>query len=126
MIKPYFQRPIAQYNLQGEYLKTFSSIVEAMKETGAIKCREVANGERQTSGGYIWKWTEEQPTIKKTGKPKKVAMIDKEGNLIEVFNSISEASRETGASISGIGAVCLGKQKTCFKHYWKFVEDDIV
>lgn len=54
------------------------------------------------------------------------AMINKENQIVKIFNSISEAARETDASRTSISAVCLGKQKTCFNHYWKFINDDIV
>lgn len=122
---PHVLRPVIQYDLNHKFIKQFDSIAEAMKVTGASKIREVTNGERKTSGGYIWEWVENF-IPEDTGRAKKVAMINKENQIVKIFNSISEAARETGASRTGISAVCLDKQKTCFNHYWKFINDDIV
>lgn len=122
---PHILRPVKQYTLNGEYLQTFPSITEAVKATGAVKIRDVANGKRKTSGGYIWKWVEDF-IPEDRGKAKKVAMLDNKENILQIFDSISEAARQTGASRKGISAVCLGKQKKCFNYFWKFINDDIV
>ena len=53
-------------------------------------------------------------------------MLDDNFNILNIYDSVSEAARQTGANRKGISAVCLGKQKTCFNHYWKFIEDEIV
>lgn len=123
--KPHILRPVKQYNLKHEFLKIFNSISEAQKATGATKIREVANGNRKTSGGYIWEWVEDfQPEDR--GKAKKVAMLDDNFKILKIFDSVSEAARQTGANRKGISAVCLGKQKKCFNFYWKFFNEDIV
>lgn len=118
-------RPVKQYTLNNKYIQTFPSIISAVKATGASKIREVANGKRKSSGGYIWKWVEDF-IPEDRGKAKKVAMLDENQNIIQTFNSVSEASRKTGANRKGISAVCLGKQKKCFNYFWKFINDDIV
>lgn len=118
-------RPVRQYTLDGQYLKTFDSIAEAKKTSGASKIREVANGERKSSGGYIWTWVEDF-VPEDRGKKKQVAQLSEDGEIIQVFESISEAARQTGANRKGISAVCLGKQKKCFNYKWKFLDDDIV
>lgn len=46
--------------------------------------------------------------------------------FLKIFDSVSEAARQTGANRKGISAVCLGKQKKCFNFYWKFFNEDIV
>lgn len=123
--KPHILRPVEQYDMHNNYIKTFNSIAEAVKSTGATKIREVANGNRKSSGGYIWKWVEEF-IPEDRGKAKKVAQLDDEENIIAIFNSVSEASRLTGANRKGISAVCLGQQKKCYNYKWKFLNDDIV
>lgn len=122
---PHVLRAVKQYNLKGEYLQTFPSIAAATKVTGASKIREVANGNRNTSGGYIWKWVEDF-VPEDRGRAKKVAMLDDDLNILQIFISVSEAARQTGANRKGISAVCLGKQKKCFNYYWKFIDDDMV
>lgn len=119
-------RAVIQKNSLGEKLNEFISISEASRETGCHRSKiiAVANGDRKTTGGFVWEWKEN--FIKKDiGKKKKVVQM-LNGEIISVFDSVSEASRETGSNRKGISAVCLGKQKTCNDFEWKFVEDDIV
>lgn len=40
----------------------------------------------------------------------------------EVFESIKEVERKTGLANSGICRCCNGKQKTCGKFHWEYVE----
>ena len=50
---------VRQYDLGGNYIKTFDGVRQAMKETRAKKISEVCSGKRKTSGGYIWKYERE-------------------------------------------------------------------
>lgn len=51
-----FKRKIGQYNLEGELIKEFNSIVEAMKETNINSIKEVLYNKQKTAGGFIWKY----------------------------------------------------------------------
>lgn len=52
---------------------------------------------------------------------KKVAKYDKENNLLEIYESISEASRKTGIAITSISYCANGKRKTGGGFIWYFV-----
>lgn len=123
--QPHILRPVRQFDLQHNFIKDFSSISAAVKETGANKIREVANGNRHSSGGFMWEWIEDF-IPEDRGKSKKVVQLDKNNSVIKIFNSISEASQETGSSRTGISATCKKKQKTCGGYLWKYFNDDIV
>ena len=56
--KPRFQRRIKQYDINGNYIKTFEYIRNAQKElnidgSSISKC---CKGKRKSAGGYIWKY----------------------------------------------------------------------
>ena len=51
-----FTRKIGQYNLEGELIKEYTSIVEAMRETNVTSIKEVLYGNQKTAGGFIWKY----------------------------------------------------------------------
>jgi hypothetical protein len=51
-----FTRKIGQYNLNGELIKEFNAIVEAMKETNITSIKEVLYKRQNTAGGFIWKY----------------------------------------------------------------------
>lgn len=123
--KPSITRKVKQYTLSGEYIKTYNSIAEATRATGAAKISLVANGERKSSGGFVWKWAEDF-IPRDTGKNKRVAQYDLNDNLINVYDSISKAALETKSSRTGISACCKNKQFTCNNFIWRYVEDDIV
>ena len=52
---------------------------------------------------------------------KRVAKYDKNNNLIQVYNSISEASRKNNINITSISYSANGKRKTGGGYIWHFV-----
>lgn len=52
---------------------------------------------------------------------KKVAKYDKNNNLIKIYGSISEASRDTKITITSISYSANGKRKTGGGYIWHFV-----
>ena len=56
-------RVVNQYDLQGNFLKSFSTIKEAQLSIGAKSISSITNactGRSKTSGGYIWKYKDQQ------------------------------------------------------------------
>ncbi len=51
-----YTRKIGQYNLEGELIKEYPSIVSATKETKILSIKEVLYNKQKTSGGFIWKY----------------------------------------------------------------------
>jgi hypothetical protein len=52
----YYTRKTAQYDLQMNKIKEFSSIVEAKKELGISSIKEVLYNHQKTAGGFIFKY----------------------------------------------------------------------
>ncbi len=52
---------------------------------------------------------------------KKVGKYDKSNNLIKTYNSLSEASRDTGITIASISYSANNKRKTGGGYIWHFV-----
>ena len=57
----------------------------------------------------------------KNPNAKKVAQYDLNGNLINIFTTIREASKITSANETCISLCCNKKQKTCKNFVWRFV-----
>lgn len=53
---------------------------------------------------------------------KAVIQYDLHNNLIAIYESGVEASRQTGVNSKGISAVCRGKRKTAGNFIWRFQE----
>jgi len=52
----YYNRKIAQYDLEMNKIKEFGSIVEAKKELGIKTIKEVLSNNQKTAGGFIFKY----------------------------------------------------------------------
>ena len=52
----YYNRKIAQYDLEMNKIKEFGSIVEAKKELGIKTIKEVLSNQQNTAGGFIFKY----------------------------------------------------------------------
>lgn len=52
-------KSVKQYTLDGKYIQTFNSIIEASAKTGANdrKISAVCKGKAKSSGGFIWKYS---------------------------------------------------------------------
>lgn len=119
---------IDQYDLKGNYIRSFRSIKEASKITGINKtaiCEVVnnTNPKRHTAGNYIWCKFGESPKNLKTivsyrGKCK-VAKYNKQGEFIESFNSFASAAKSVNGKFQTIQACCNNKCKTAYGFIWK-------
>lgn len=49
-------KKIAQYSIDGKLIKIFDSLTKAAEESGAKSISDVCKGKRQTSGGFKWKY----------------------------------------------------------------------
>lgn len=55
-------------------------------------------------------------------KRKPVYQIGPNGEILAMYVSISEASRNTGINLSGICACCIGRRLTAGGYKWKYAE----
>lgn len=125
-------RPVRQYNLNGEYMMTYPSISEAAKQTGSLQAKIVdcCVGNRKTTNNYQWRYDDANidklPAVNKpiTSK-KKVAQYDKQGNLLNVYESFREAARAVNGTPSAISRICSGAPglHTHKGYVWKLVEE---
>lgn len=102
---------------KGKYVskETIEKIKKTKKDKGCselsrFKCK--LNGIKNGINNIKNAWT-------KTSK--KVSKYDKENILLETYESISDASRKTGITITSISYVCNNKRKTAGGYIWHFV-----
>lgn len=120
-------KPIIQYDLKGNIIKEWPSISDAADTLKIQHIHAVCKGVRKSAGGFFWKYKEENdsPTkidipTKFDGLKKKILQYDKNENLIQEFNSISDASRLTGVSREGIHQCLNGKFSQMNGYIWKY------
>ena len=121
-------KAIRQISLDGKELAVYESIQEAIRQTGINNICKVTKGETKTAGGYIWKYVDDNEClvpIKSTQNKRQVAQYSLEGQLIQIYNSITEAAKATGQkSSSNISQVCKGKAQTAGGYVWRYYEEN--
>jgi hypothetical protein len=50
-------KPVKQFTKENYFIREFSSVTIAHKETKIRHIGEVCNGVRKSAGGYFWKWS---------------------------------------------------------------------
>lgn len=133
LMVPSRERSVIQFGLDGKRIAEFKSISEACRITSSLNEKIVACCQRIRTqhNGYQWRYKEDcceniQPIKEYQTKRKQVAQIDpKSGEIIAVYNSLSEAARAVQGTQSAITHVLKGdKQTKTHKGFgWKLVED---
>jgi hypothetical protein len=108
------------FNLKGELVDVCESTKEAGKkyninptEISAI-CR---NGKQKTAKGMTFSYTD-KPVIDNFYETK-ILQYTTDGDLVREYDSIREASKETGAKEGSICSCISGKYKTSLGYVWK-------
>jgi hypothetical protein len=130
---PELYAPVLMYDLNGDLLKEYDSIKKAKSENPKAKnisyCCQL---KRDTSGGFIWRYKGSDETVKKIdvsfliGRTQSgnnpVAVIQKNeiGEIIGEFDSIKEASIQTGCSSSKIVLVCQKKRSKTNGYFFEY------
>lgn len=111
------KKKIAQYDLDGTFIKTWDSILDAERELNISNITAALSGRYHICGGYQWRYFVNCKNISATtGKEKTVYQFDLQGNLIKVHKSIAVAAQQFDNSKSAkvaITRVCRGKAVQC-------------
>lgn len=108
--------PVHKYDLSGNLIMTYKGLAEAIRKEG-IRIK-ISNNVNKTIGGFVWVSSKgKAPDFKKISesllnckkaKCLRVAQIDKSGNVINEFDGVRIASRETGIDHRSIQSVASG------------------
>lgn len=129
-------KKICQYNLNGEYIRTFNSIREASRITGINRQQLSAccKGTNLNAGGYHWKSMLSSETLDDSYKPRqnkssavqakrKYQQYSLDKKLICNYDSIEEL-RNAGFNLNYVRRCCNGERQTYGGYIWKYREDD--
>ena len=125
-----FTRTIIQYDLEGNLINEFKSIISAAKEMGVSKSniQGVLLNKRKTAGGFIWKYLEdENPDFSKKitinkNRGRQVCQYDLNMNLLNIHKSTADASRKVNIHKNNIWAVIYNYKKTAGGFIWKYLD----
>ena len=128
---PVNRKPVSQYTMDDDFVKSYFSIMDAAKETGvgSNSIRSICTGERTSCKGFKWKFGGPQKEIiLKKNQPKqhsqmKSVIQSKDGVDIKTYRSMGEASKEIGVSSKSISAACENQYRTCCGFNWRLEGD---
>ncbi|PWG05220.1 NUMOD1 domain-containing DNA-binding protein [Polaribacter aquimarinus] len=117
------QKTIYQYDFKGTLINTFSSLQSAGNAVNAVKSAigKACDGNSKSCKGYVWSYSSSFPAYLKDNRKKKVLQISFKGRVINRFNSVSEAAKQTGFNKTSIAKVCRGERRTCGDFYWRYL-----
>lgn len=110
-----------------ELIAEYRSITDASLITGIGKDQLSIACNRENKllcHGFYWSFENDNNfsiEILESGKSKRVGKYDLKENLIQEYNSLSEAGRDNACSRTHIGECCNGKLKTYKGFIWKFI-----
>ena len=118
-------RKVNQYDLKGNYIATFNSLMDAQRQTGVAQKNIfwVVSHKSYSAGGYQWKYIDDDFIItdisSKTIRQKQSVIQLINGEEKE-YESAAEAARQTGINATCIRKVCQGKQNSAGGYMWKY------
>jgi hypothetical protein len=123
---------VNQYSIEGNFIKTWTSITEAGIElslnTSSIgKCCRQEPSTYQI-GGFIWRYSSDVkgksdiPPVDYNKSKRKVEQYALDGTYLKTFDSLSLAAKEINGASGNIGKCCIGKRKSVGGYIWKYVE----
>lgn len=127
------KKEVAQYTLNGKFLRSWSSISEAERYF-KISTIQQACSKKYAAGGYQWRYyngnnsdIEKLISVKTKNNILPIIMFDKHGNLMKEFKSINECIKEhSELSSSQINRVLRGVIKSHKGFVFKYKDEDIV
>ena len=117
---------VYQYDLDGNYLNEYNSTTEAEEKTKIYHSNIIAciKGRRPTAGGFQWS-NEKKDNIGKAkikaGFHKELYQYDLNGNLLNTYPSVAEASRQTGYGKEYLARQAK-KQSKAYGYIWSYEE----
>jgi len=88
------------------------------------------DGNRRNNNYFNLEWTTQSENMKhayriglqnQVKRSKRVAQLSLDGDIIRIFDSTIQASKETGIERSWIRRICQGKLNRSYNYKWKFI-----
>lgn len=91
------------------------------------KISYVCNGQRKSCNGYIWRYIDGDVQCfvnpYQNMRERRVCQYDKEGNIINIYKSVTDAENATGIRSENIYRVCREERKTTGDYVWRYLDE---
>jgi group I intron endonuclease len=119
-----FNKIVYQFDLEGNLIASFNGLKEIQLTLGHDK-RRVSNASLTAT---VWKGSYWSYSLNNTFKPsvdnrkKQVIQYSLDREILARYNSVAEASLETGISKTSISRCCRGERKSSSGFLWKYLD----
>lgn len=122
MIVFIYMKKIAQFT--GDKLNLiniFPSIVSAEKRTGIVGIKDYLYKNQKKAGGFHWEYYNKEKSKYRLQQSKKrsVVQLNKQGDVLNQYESICEASQSTGIEKANISRCVRGGRPTAGGFIWR-------
>lgn len=120
---------VSQYDLQGNFIKTYSSATEAANAVGSSNTHILlcCKGKCKSCYGYQWTYEGDTPPSKyRKYEVSKIYQYALTGEYIKCFDSCEEASEETELPMAVIYSCCNGNTNCGGNFIWSYEYSDKV
>lgn len=118
------KKEIAQYTIDGKFIRTWSSITEAEQALGLTAINQAIKGVSKYCGNFQWRLYTNNLDIGAVAlKEKAVYQFDLQGNLLKTWKSTSLASTQFANPKSArvaINNVCCKKTRQAYGYFWSY------
>lgn len=130
-------RAVSKYDLYGNYLSSYESINDLLKEFNAVHCiYECCSGKCKYAYGYIWRYIEDgldkyeipneneiKEGITRIKTLSTIYKYDYKGNFLCSFKNIDDACIKEGIKYSRIYKCCTGQTHLVNKCVYRFYDE---
>lgn len=119
--------PVDKYDLQGNYICTYSSISEAARlcnihKTQITQCCKLTKG-YNSAGGFQWRYKGEEPPVKYRYRGTlHILQYSKDGVFIKEYESCEDAAKSSGLSSGYIASCCRHPDNSNNQYIWRYKE----
>ena len=117
------QKTVYQYDMStGKVVEKFSNLTDAGAKFNLTKqdLSKVCLSVNNVSKGFVWSYSSSFPIHINDNRRKVVQQFSLEGEFINEFKSVSEASKLTGCNKTSIAKVCRKERKQCGSFKWYY------
>ncbi|HEX2846332.1 MAG TPA: NUMOD1 domain-containing DNA-binding protein [Chitinophagaceae bacterium] len=129
-------KTVHQYTLDGKFVKSYSSAVEAGKKLGipSLYINDAARTKVRPAAKFYWRYGKPRSRIQVTAfkerlahtlrvQKRKVEQLTLKGKLLRTFDSVMQAARSVNSlSGSNISFVCQGRLKSSKGYKWRYAK----
>lgn len=127
-------KPMLQYSKSGEFIREWSSAVEAAETTGVNEptINACCKGGNLSAGGYVWEYADKDARKEAQKKRLKhkytrlVIQMTKDREVIKIWGSVKEAAEGLGLHRGNVNRAVLNEHNTAGGFLWKYQYQDVI